>query len=131
MSKLHIRRDDRVILTKAVTGVKDTSGKPLGREQKGTISRVLRVIPEKQQLLVEHVNYVYKHVRPSRQNPQGGRISREAPIDIANVMLYSEKCNRGVRVRTERAAKDVSGDKKRYEVVRYCKKCGNVVGPAK
>jgi len=134
MGKLHIRAGDRVVLTKAITGAKDTSGRPLGRETKGTVSRVLKVLPEERKVIVEHVNYVYRHVRPSRKNPQGGRIAREAPIDISNVMLYCEKCDRGVRVRIERVPKDVGegeeGRKKRYDVVRYCKRCGEVIKPA-
>jgi CMP-N-acetylneuraminic acid synthetase len=41
---------------------------------------------------------VYKHLKPSRQNPQGGRLSKEMPIDVSNVMLYCSTCRRGVRV---------------------------------
>ena len=59
----------------------------------------MRVIPEKQQVLVEGVNLAHKHVRPSQRNPQGGRIRVERPIHISNVLPVSPKSNKGSRVR--------------------------------
>ena len=76
--------------------------------------------------VVEGINKVYKHVRPNRQNPRGGRLSIEMPIDASNVLLVNPELGRGVRtgVRINEA-----GDK-----VRFCKKTGkelSVVRPAK
>ena len=52
-------------------------------------------------IVVEGVNLAYKHVRRSQQNPQGGRIQKEAAIALSNVLPYCEKCERGVKVRVE------------------------------
>ena len=60
--------------------------------------KVLRVLPEKGKIVVEGVNRVYKHVKPNRRNPQGGRLSKEMPIDASNVLLYCPTCRRGVRI---------------------------------
>jgi len=65
----------------------------------GKTGKVLRVIDDKNRVVVEGVSLVYKHVRRSQQNPQGGRIKRENAIDLSNVMPFCEKCQKGVRVR--------------------------------
>lgn len=112
-----IRKDDQV---EVITG--DDKGTPSARR----ISRVLRVLPEKNKIVVEGVNRVFKHLKPSAKNQQGGRLSKEMPIDASNVMLYCPSCNRGVRVGhrfTEAGQKQ-----------RYCKVCSTSlgdVGPAK
>lgn len=82
-------------------------------DQKGTTGRVMRVIPEKQQVLVEGVNLAHKHVRPSQRNPQGGRIRVERPIHISNVLPVHPKTGRATRVRFETDAK---GNKKRVAI---------------
>ena len=81
---------------------------------------MLRVLPARNKIVVEGVNRVYKHLRPSQKNPQGGRLSKEMPIDVSNVMLYCSKCNRGVRF-GRRFTDD--GQKQRY-----CKSCGASLG---
>jgi large subunit ribosomal protein L24 len=86
----------------------------------GTNARVLRVLPDENKVVVEGVNKVYKHLKPSRRNPQGGRLSKEMPVAAANVLLYCSSCGRGRRV-----GKRITGDRK----VRYCKKCGADLGP--
>jgi large subunit ribosomal protein L24 len=77
-------------------------------DHKGARGKVLRVIPEKQRVLVEGVNMVYRHVRKSQRNPQGGRIRKEAPLPWSKVMPLDPKADRGVRVRIERLP-DASG----------------------
>jgi large subunit ribosomal protein L24 len=114
---MHIRKDDQV---EVITG--DDKGTASDRR----IAKVLRVLPARNKIVVEGVNRVYKHLRPSQKNPQGGRLSKEMPIDVSNVLLFCAKCNRGVRIGhrfTDEGQKQ-----------RYCKSCdtslGNV-GPAK
>jgi len=80
---------------------------------KGATGRVLRVIPEKNSVIVQGHNIAKKHVRPSRKNPQGGRISVEQPIDISNVLPVNPKSSSGSRVRFELAS---DGAKKRLAV---------------
>ena len=81
---------------------------------RGKTGRVLRLIPDANKVVVEGVNMVYKHVRRSQQNPQGGRIQRENPFSLSKVMPFCEKCQKGVRVRFE-----TKNDVKR----RVCAKC--------
>ena len=114
---MFIRKDDQV---EVIAG--DDRGTPKQRR----FSKVLRVLPARNKIVVEGVNRVYKHLRPSSKNPQGGRLSKEMPIDVSNVMLYCSKCNRGVRI-GHRFTDD--GQKQRY-----CKTCGvslGNVGPRK
>jgi large subunit ribosomal protein L24 len=86
----------------------------------GTTRPVLRVLPDKNNVVVEGVNKVYKHVRPSRRNPQGGRLSKEMPVDVSNVQIVCPSCRRGVRVGKRYTAE---GRKERF-----CKKCGGQLG---
>src|SRR4051795_6265148 len=108
---MNIRKDD---IVEVITG--DDAGGPKAR----TTGRVLRVLPQVNKIVVEGINRVYKHLKPSRQNPQGGRLSKEMPINVSNVMLYCSTCRRGVRL-GRRYATD--GHKERY-----CKSCGNGLG---
>ena len=68
---------------------------------KGKSGRVLRVITDKRRVVVEGINRVWKHVRPSQRNPQGGRIQKDAPIHISNVMPLDPSTNKGTRVKFE------------------------------
>lgn len=78
--------------------------------------KVLQVVDDGKKVVVEGVNRVYKHVRRGHpKSPQGGRLSREMPIDISNVLLYCNACGRGVRVGFEYKP---DGSKSRC-----CKKC--------
>lgn len=76
-------------------------------DSKGTTGKILRVLPEKDRVVVEGVNLVQKHVRPSRKSPQGGRIRVEKPIHISNVLPVSPKTSKGTRVRFEITDKGV------------------------
>lgn len=82
-------------------------------DSKGSTGKVLRVIPSKDKVIVQGHNLAKKHVRPSRKNPQGGRISIEKPIHISNVLPVSPKTSKGSRVRYE-VGKD--GSKKRMAI---------------
>ena len=68
---------------------------------KGKTGRVLRVLTDKDRVVVEGVNRVWKHVRPSQRNPQGGRIQKDAPIHISNVLPLDPTSGKGTRVRFE------------------------------
>lgn len=71
-------------------------------KNRSTPRNVLAVYPQKSRVLVEGVNIVTKHQKPSAQNPQGGIVQEEAPIHISNVMLWDAKNNAGIRIRRER-----------------------------
>jgi len=70
-------------------------------DHKGQTGKVLRVDREREVVVVEGVNMVYRHMRRSRQNPQGGRIQKEAPIHLSNVLPVDPKTGRGARVRMQ------------------------------
>lgn len=108
---MNIKKDD---IVEVITG--DDAGTPKAR----ATGRVLKVLPDKGKILVEGVNRVYRHMKPNRRNAQGGRLSKEMPIDISNVQLYCGACRRGVRV-GRRYTPD--GRKERY-----CKKCAGSLG---
>jgi large subunit ribosomal protein L24 len=70
-------------------------------DDKGRTARVLRVIPQKDQVIVEGVNVHTKQVRPSQQNPRGGQVQKEMPIHISNVSPVVDGKPTRVRFRTE------------------------------
>jgi large subunit ribosomal protein L24 len=82
---------------------------------KGRRGKILFIDKEKGRVVVEGVNKKKKFVRPSQENPKGGVINLEYPLNISKVMLFCEKCKKGVRMGMQ--AKD-SGK------IRVCKKCG-------
>jgi large subunit ribosomal protein L24 len=88
-------------------------------KERGKSGRVLRVFPQKNRIIIEKINFIKKHTRPSGQTKQGGIIEREAPVHISNVMVICEKCNLPVRV-----GKKILDDGKK---VRMCKKCGEIL----
>ena len=69
-------------------------------DDRGKTGRVLKVLHDKQRVLVEGVNFMKRHTRPTQQNPQGGIVEREAPVHLSNVMPYDPKSERGTRVRS-------------------------------
>ncbi|OHB44154.1 MAG: 50S ribosomal protein L24 [Planctomycetes bacterium GWC2_49_10] len=77
---------------------------------KGSTGKVLRVNPEKDVVVIEGHNRKWKHVKPSRKYPQGGRLQVERPIHISNVLPVNPKSSKGTRVRFET---DKKGAKKR------------------
>ena len=83
-------------------------------------AKVLKVDREAGKLIAEGVNRVYKHVRRSQKNPQGGRLSKEMPIQIANVLLVCERCNAATRT----GARFLDDGSKE----RFCKKCDAGLG---
>ena len=107
MRKKHpkIRKDDKVIVL-------------IGKE-KGKIGTVLKVDPEKKRVIVEKINMVKRHAKPSAQTAQGGIIEKEAPLTISNVMIVCNKCTEPTRI-GKRLLED--GSK-----IRFCKKCGEPI----
>jgi large subunit ribosomal protein L24 len=127
---VYIRRNDTIVLMKQVTGARNSEGGPVGKEAKGTTARVLKVDADKNRLLVEGVHFIYKHLRRSQQHPRGGRVAKEAPIDASNVLLYCPKCDGPTRVRRQVVEKQDVRGKRRREVLRICKRCGETIGAA-
>lgn len=103
---MHIKVDD---LVEVITG-----------DDRGTRAKVLLVDRHGGKVVVEGVNRVYKHVRRSQRNPQGGRLSKEMPVRISNVMLVCPACGKAVRTGARYTA---DGAKERV-----CRSCGAAVG---
>lgn len=107
MRKKHprIRKDDKVIV--------------LAGKERGKIGTILKVDPEKERVIIEKINMVKKHAKPSAQTAQGGIIEKEAPLTISNVMIVCNKCTEPTRI-GKRLLED--GSK-----IRFCKKCGELM----
>ena len=101
----HIKKNDKV---KVIVG-----------KDRGKIGKVINVLSKKDRLLVEHVNMVKRHTRPSAKNKQGGIVEGEAPIHWSNVMLMCNKCLAPVRIKM----RSLEDGKK----VRVCRKCDEII----
>ena len=104
-TKCRIKKDDKV---KVITG-----------KDKGKIGKVLKVIRKKNRVLVENVNMVKRHAKPSAQNRQGGIIEGEAAIHWSNLMLMCSKCMAPTRIKIQ-----LLDDGKK---VRACSKCDEII----
>jgi len=98
---------------------KNDKVKVIAGKDKGKIGRVLSVERKKGRLLVEHVNIVKRHTRPSAKNKQGGIVEGEAAIDWSNVLLMCNKCMAPVRIKM----RHLEDGKK----VRVCRKCEELI----
>ena len=92
--------------------------KVIAGDHKGSEGKVLKVDREKNKAIIEGVNMVSKHTKPSAKNPQGGIVKKEAPIHISNIALVDPKSKKATKVGTK-----VEGDKK----VRFSKKSNQVL----
>jgi large subunit ribosomal protein L24 len=104
-TKCYIKKDDKV---KVIAG-----------KDKGKIGKVLKVIRKKNRLLVENINIVKRHSRPSAKNKQGGIVEGEAGIQLSNVMLMCNKCITPTRIKMQH----LEDGKK----MRVCAKCGEAL----
>lgn len=103
--KVHVKKGDMVLVI-------------AGRDR-GKKGKVLRVFPAKNTVLVEGVNIVKKHMRPTQELQQGGIISREAPLHASNVQLVCGRCGKPARTGKKLLADGRS--------VRYCRQCGETL----
>ncbi len=102
--KFHVKKNDVV---QVITG-----------DDKGKKGRVIEVISTTGRVMIEGVNIVSKHTRPTQQYPNGGIIKKEAPIHISNVLVVDPKTGKGVRT----GRKTENG-----KTVRYSKKSGEII----
>ena len=106
MAKVHVKRGDRVYVLRG--------------EEKGKSGRILRVLPKENRVIVDGLNMVKKHTRPTQTNTQGGIIDSPAPMDASNVMLICPHCEKRTRVSRQRGPNGL---------VRICKNenCGRPI----
>lgn len=102
--KMHVKKGDTVVVL---------SGKDKGKQGK-----IVTALPKKSKVVVEGVNKVKRHTKPSQSNPQGGIITKEAAIASSKVMLVCPACKKPTRIKKTVVA---------GSYVRTCKKCGEVI----
>jgi large subunit ribosomal protein L24 len=105
---LFIRKNDTVLV--------------IAGKEKGKRGKVLFVVPTTNRVVVEHVNMIKRHQRPTQKLRQGGIIEREGPMHVSNVMLVCGKCDKATR-----AGAKILADGRR---VRVCRKCGETIDKA-
>ncbi|MFQ6102941.1 MAG: 50S ribosomal protein L24 [Candidatus Glassbacteria bacterium] len=108
---MHILKEDTVLIIKG--------------NDRGKTGKVLKVFPRSSRIVVEGINFIKRHTRPSPANPQGGIVEREAPIHVSKVMLVCTKCGKGSRVR------HLILQDERKSKVRECVNCGEVIPKSK
>ena len=102
---MHLRKND---LVEAIAG-----------DDLGKRGRVLYIFPEDNRAIVEGLNFIYRHLKRSREYPEGGRVQKEASINTSNLELVCPSCNKAAKVGIKLV--DREGRKMR---LRICKKCG-------
>ena len=106
---MHVHREDTVVV--------------LAGKDRGKKGRVLKIINKTEKVLVEKINMVKRHTRPSQELPQGGIVEKEAAIHVSNLQVVCSKCGKATRV----SHKILSSGKK----TRVCKKCGEILDKEK
>jgi large subunit ribosomal protein L24 len=103
--KLHIRKDDLVLI--------------LSGDDKGKKGRILEVFPKENRAIVEGANMITRHTKPNAQFPEGGRIQKEAPLHISNLMVVEPKSGLPSRIgkTTNEKGKKVRITKRSNEVL--------------
>ncbi len=105
VARFKIRKGDTVMVT---TG-----------KDRGKTGKVLEVISSEGRVYVEKLNMIKRHTKPTQKHRQGGIIEKEAPIQISNVLILCQSCNKASRTGMRRLE---DGTK-----LRYCKKCGEII----
>lgn len=88
-------------------------------KERGRRGKVLVVLPTKGRVIVENVNMIKRHQRPTQKLRQGGIIEREGTLDLSNVMVVCTKCDRPTRTGLQVLAED--------RKVRVCRRCGEII----
>jgi large subunit ribosomal protein L24 len=106
---MNVHKNDTVLVV---------AGNALGKQGK-----VLKVFPNRGRVIIEGVNIVKRHTRPSQKNPQGGIVQKEAPITASNVMVVCPKCSEATRI-GHAHVKDATTEKRK--TMRVCRKCNEM-----
>ena len=106
MNKLHVKRDDTVVV--------------ISGDSKGTVGKVIAASPEEGKVIVAGANIVSKHTKARRQGETSSIVKTEGAIYACKVQLYCEKCKKGVRAQV----KTVTDKNGKETKVRVCPKCG-------
>jgi large subunit ribosomal protein L24 len=111
---MNIKKGDIVVIRR---------GKDRGTPDKPKTGKVLHVFPAKNRLIIEGVNIIGRHSRPSRRNPKGGIVRKEAPIHRAKVALFCRSCSAPTKV-SYKILEETEGKKTK---IRLCRRCGEAI----
>ncbi len=103
--KLHVKKGDKIVI--------------LSGKDKGKTGKIIQALPKKSKVVVEGLNTVKRHTKPSQNLPQGGILVKEAPLHSAKVMLVCPACDQPTRIKKTSLASGA--------MVRTCKKCGEII----
>lgn len=103
--KLHVKKGDKIVV--------------LSGKDKGKTGKIIEALPKKSKVVVEGLNTVKRHTKPSQNLPQGGIIVKEAPLHSAKVMLVCPACDKPTRIKKAALASGATA--------RVCKKCGEMI----
>jgi len=101
--------------------VKEDTVLVISGNSRGTRGKVLKVFPKEKRIIVEGVNFIHRHTKPSPKNQSGGIIQKEAPIHVSNVMVICNKCGAPTRV-----GRKILQESEKNTRARMCRKCGEV-----
>ena len=107
---MYIRKEDQVLV--------------ISGNHRGKKGKVLKIFPQKDRIVVEGINFIKRHTRPTQRNPQGGILEKEGPIHVSNVMLVCPKCNTPTRINFQVRASEGKASRNR---ARICKNCGEMI----
>jgi len=93
-------------------------------DDRGKMGKILKVFPDKSRVIVEGVNFIKRHTRPTTKNRKGGIIEKEGSVNLSNLMLYCTKCSSPTRP-SFKVIEGESGEGKTK--VRICRKCGEII----
>ena len=98
---------------------KNDSVMVIAGKERGKTGKVLRVLPEKNAVIIERISIVKRHTKPRGPQQSGGIVEKEAAINVSNVMMMCDKCNAPVRV-----GRKIMGD---GDKARVCRRCGDPI----
>ena len=104
-NKIGFKKGDKVLV---ITG-----------EERGKKGKIVSISPKKTEVIVEGVNFLKKHSKPTQKTPQGGIVKQEGSLYTSNIRLICNKCNKPTAIRREKI--------KEGKRVRVCKKCGEII----
>ena len=110
---MHVRKGDQVVV--------------IAGKDKGKRGRVLRLVTDKGRVVIERVNMVKRHTKPSQRNPRGGIVEKEGSVESSNVSLWCAKCGATRRARVQAGdGAESKGTEKHSHKRRVCAKCSTV-----
>ena len=109
---MHVRKGGQVVV--------------IAGKEKGKRGRVMRLLTDKGRVVIERVNMVKRHTKPSQRNPRGGIVEKEGSVESSNVSLWCNKCVAPRRAKVQASEGKGKGTEGQAQKRRVCIKCGTV-----